>query len=1040
MTPVGLDPQPHYCNYYLGNDPRNWKSGIHPCTRIYYKDVWPGIDAEVLGSDKNFKYQFRVAPGADPSLIQLQLQGIDNPGVENEQLIIGTSIGEFKEEPPYCFQVQNGKLQPITGKFVLMDSVISFDIDTYDPNCELVIDPELVAATFVGSTGGIDELWGQNSTYDAAGNIYLISGPSAPILPASFGAFSTVFSGEIADLGISKFNPTGSQLLWATYVGGSSHELCANAQCNAQNQLVLTGTSNSTDFPITENAFDPEKDNSLSIDAYDVFISTLSEDGTTLYASTFFGSPMSDGYSGFAPNVNGTINPENRFGLDIDPQGNVVIGTATGYLTYPGVNYVLGGLYYAQHNMAVACFSPDLSQMLWCTLIGSPDFEDINDIVILGDGNIAICGGTSHALLPVTTGTYQTIHAGGGYDGWLGIVDGLNGTLLRSTFFGTSGNDDFDMIDVGPDGSLWITGGSNGNLPQTPGVYSSPASWRFIANFSADLNNLLLCSRIGGNTEEEKLLNFRAFMIDDCGRVYIGGHGMFEWIDSIELTPDAIATAGGSFVSVWNPNMVSLAYATLYMGNHSDVGKCHFDKHGVVYQAVCSHANFDGNPFQALPGAYDQSQSPSFEAAVFKIDLDAQSVVSSFSYVPITSCIPYEVQFSNWSDPAAYQWNFDDGPGWQEIDDSSFNHTFFEPGPHLIQLVAHDINSCNVWDTMKVIINVPASESLLDAAWEYPPFDNCLSAIELPISFVGAGADSLLWQLPDGDQIINQSSVSAQLAAPGLYNIALIAFDNTCNISDTLSLEINLGPPVSADILIEEDPQGCQPELLIAQAATSNGENFEWTLNGLPVGDSESFSQEFHESGEYNLALVASGLIGCARTDTAFFSFTVFALPQVALDLPDTLCAGAGTYYLNAGNPEGGNYSGDIVTENTIVLSNAAPGTYPISYSFTDENGCSAVASDSLVVAICTHMAENESQDMMHIFPNPATQWITFDCIVPFKQMKIWDERGALVFVSSHHQPVVSLRVDVSTFAAGIYHFEAFTASSRIAGNVIVQK
>ena len=98
------------------------------------------------------------------------------------------------------------------------------------------------------------------------------------------------------------------------------------------------------------------------------------------------------------------------------------------------------------------------------------------------------------------------------------------------------------------------------------------------------------------------------------------------------------------------------------------------------------------------------------------------------------------------------------------------------------------------------------------------------------------------------------------------------------------------------------------------------------------------------------------------------------------------------------------------------------------------------MASDSLVVAICTHMAENESQDMMHIFPNPATQWITFDCIVPFKQMKIWDERGALVFVSSHHQPVVSLRVDVSAFAAGIYHFEAFTASSRIAGNVIVQK
>src|SRR5690606_24073256 len=135
----------------------------------------------------------------------------------------------------------------------LNDGVIGIEPGEYDPAYELVIDPTLEFATFSGS---FSDNFGYTATFDNAGFLYSGSTAFGAQYPVTTGAYQTDWAGGGTDIAISKYDTTGSYMVWSTYLGGSNSELPHSLYVDANDQLLVLGTTGSADFPITVNAYD----------------------------------------------------------------------------------------------------------------------------------------------------------------------------------------------------------------------------------------------------------------------------------------------------------------------------------------------------------------------------------------------------------------------------------------------------------------------------------------------------------------------------------------------------------------------------------------------------------------------------------------------------------------------------------------------------------------------------------------------------------------------------------------------------------------
>ncbi|MDB5263858.1 MAG: hypothetical protein JWQ14_3141, partial [Adhaeribacter sp.] len=231
-----------------------------------------------------------------------------------------TSVNEITEERPYAYQEIAGEKKEIPCVFTLKDNVVGFKITgTYDPNLPLVIDPAIIFMTYAGAGSGLSA---NCATADITGNTYFASRTMGPFYPTSPGAYQTVRRGN--NTGISKLNPNGTTLLYATYLGGSgSDEYPLSLAVTHLNELVILGHTNSTNFPTTNTAY-----NATYNGGRDYFISKLSADGTSLVASTFLGGTGPEG-----GNIGST---PAKLALDIN--GNIYVGGCTQSTDFEMVN------------------------------------------------------------------------------------------------------------------------------------------------------------------------------------------------------------------------------------------------------------------------------------------------------------------------------------------------------------------------------------------------------------------------------------------------------------------------------------------------------------------------------------------------------------------------------------------------------------------------------------------------------------------------------------------------------------------------------
>jgi hypothetical protein len=252
----------HYYNYFLGNDSSYWASGAHGYTEVIRKELYEGIDLQVGVYEKEHEYSFLLAAGANPKDIKIDYFGQKKIGVNRQgSLVLTTEIGTIEEQRLVAFQVINGVRKNVRCSFEVDGNTVGFNVGNYDLQYPLIIDPVLVFATY---NGAVSDNFGMTATYGSNGEAFsagMVYGNSFPIPNGTAfdptGSFSMPNNGVtgITDVFITKYNSTGTALLWATYLGGGTTtqgtETAHSLICDSLDNVLLFGATSSTDFPTT---------------------------------------------------------------------------------------------------------------------------------------------------------------------------------------------------------------------------------------------------------------------------------------------------------------------------------------------------------------------------------------------------------------------------------------------------------------------------------------------------------------------------------------------------------------------------------------------------------------------------------------------------------------------------------------------------------------------------------------------------------------------------------------------------------------------
>jgi hypothetical protein len=268
----GLEELPGKSNYFIGNDPKKWRTNVPTYGKVKYEGVYRGVDLVYYGNQGRLEYDFVVAPGADPSSIQLTIIPDEQVGSRqkavgseteaqdrepesqsainnressipaplridrNGDLVVQADGGEVRFHKPVVYQTEStvdsrrsrvdhqstpkrttdyGQ-RTTDAKYVLKgDNQVTFEVASYDRSRPLVIDPVLVYSTYLG---GSDLDHGSAIAVDASGNAYVTGSTSSTDFLTTSGAFKASLRGSMNAF-VTKLNAAGSALVYSTYLG-----------------------------------------------------------------------------------------------------------------------------------------------------------------------------------------------------------------------------------------------------------------------------------------------------------------------------------------------------------------------------------------------------------------------------------------------------------------------------------------------------------------------------------------------------------------------------------------------------------------------------------------------------------------------------------------------------------------------------------------------------------------------------------------------------------------------------------------------------
>lgn len=861
-------------NYFLGNNPKRWKSDVGAFREVRYGDVYKGIDIRYyFSAEGNFKYDFVLAPKADPSQIELEYIGVDGLELdENGNLHISTSVDKVVEMAPFAFQEIDGQRQLVECDFTLVENKVTFKIGDYNRKHELIIDPELVFSTFSGSTANN---FGYTATYSVDGGLYAggVVFNDGGNYPTTRGAFQVNLAGPRVDIAISKFSSDGSSLEYATYLGGGEDEMPYSLVETVDKKLVIFGSTGSSDFPTRLNSFDRTfAGGPVSVNFFrgevkypngaDVFVAILDSVGGGLPASTLYGGSGNDGFSCFDFNYGDQFRGE----VIADSVGNIYIvgGTYSRNLTTGAEAYK--STTSDSVNGFVASFDHELTALRWASYIGGSGKDMALSVKLSPDQkSVYITGATESDDLGFAAESYQSVRLSE-EEGFIVRLAASNGAYMAGTYNGTYYRDINYFIDVDDFGDVYVLGQTKGNYPVSdPGVYHVPNSAQYIHKFGHDLTQTKKSMVFGDGSHAKCNISPTAFMIDDCRNIYVSGWGGAinqgadhnqGWTFNMPLTPNAYQpnTDGSDFYyMVLDASWKELAYATYFGGandDHVDGGTSRFSPDGTIYQAVCGGC-FGNSNWPTTDSAYSRQNrggSGSCNLAAMKMSFNALEVEARVKTDKDSVCVPFSVKVSNESfNGDVYTWVLSDGT----VVNGDLDSLYIKKSGHYhYQLIAKD-TMCDAIDTTEFFIY--GFNDSIEAGFEMQ-YDSCSNDFTVAFTNQSKEGEKYKWYFGDGEVSEVMSPVHTY-HNQGDYEVTLIAENTFCGTSDTARTEVSFIKRINSDDFVVNYEPCRDGNVLKLSAYGTYFQDYYWDLGDGAHLEGRTVEHQFENTGKYTVSL-----------------------------------------------------------------------------------------------------------------------------------------------------------------------------------------
>ena len=622
VSPVGVDRLGFSSNFFIGNNPDEWRTGVWSYREVVYEGLYEGVDLVYRMTEEGVKYDFIIGPGTDMSSIKMSYEGADGVVLAAAgDLLIHTAIGDIADSAPTAHQGRDD----VECSFVLhVPDAYGFVCNGVDESREVVIDP-LIYSTYLG--GGASE-FGYSIATDSAGNAYVTGGTGSADFPVTPGAFDSILNA--ADTFVAKLDSDGSSLLYSTYLGGGDIDEGYSIATDSAGNAYVTGGTYSSDFPVTPGAFDATLNGS-----YDAFVAKLDSMGSSLLYSIYLGGSL------------GGCGGDVGYSIAINSTGNAYVTGFTWSTDFPVTLGAFDTTFNGYYDAFVTKLDFTGSSLLYSTYLGGGGEDYGRSIETDSAGNAYVAGYTGSEDFSVTPGAFDPTYNGPWFDAFVAKLDFTGSSLLYSTYLGGGSEDIGYSIAIDSDGNAYVTGFTwSTDFPVTPGAFDATLNGSedsFVAKVDSTGSSLLYSTYLGGSGWDDG----RSIALDSAGNAYVTGITVST---DFPVTPGAFdATLNGSydaFVAKLNSTGISLSYSTYLGGDGEDRGySIATDSAGNAYVAGFTWSA----DFPVTPGAFDATYNGWYDAFVAKLwvyfppsasGLGVQGFTSSPGILHITDVTP----------------------------------------------------------------------------------------------------------------------------------------------------------------------------------------------------------------------------------------------------------------------------------------------------------------------------------------------------------------------------------------------------------------
>ena len=429
---------------------------------------------------------------------------------------------EILQRKPLAYQDVNGTRVPVSANYRIdsRTNEVSIALGKYDHARGLVVDPVLQYGTFYGGSGadGANYL-----AVDSAGSAYITGKTNSPNLPASPGSvFQPTLRGS-ANAFVAKLNPTGTALVYRTYIGGSGEDEGTAIAVDSGGVAYICGLTSSVNFPVRG----PASPTSLASSQYmggphDGFVTALNSAGTDLVFSSYVGGPGDD-----IANA-----------LTID-SNNVYVAGYSSSTTFTGISSNAAQRVNAGGYDAFALKLTKAGSPVWATFFGGTGDETANGIAVDLSGRVYVAGDTTSVQLPQAPSTRR----GTGRDAFLTVIAALGTSFAGTVDLGGSRDQTAMALVLDAGGVAYLTGFTTSpDFPVTnptiqnqnhggSDAFVTVVNTQFVAGKAA---TLLFSTYLGGSGSDAGY----AIALGVRGDIYVAGY-----TDSRDFAPESSGTA-----------------------------------------------------------------------------------------------------------------------------------------------------------------------------------------------------------------------------------------------------------------------------------------------------------------------------------------------------------------------------------------------------------------------------------------------------------------------------------------------------------------